>query len=510
MEYIISQESNRIMVVDDEQVIRDVLTDFFTGENFVVESMSSGEEALTELENKHYDLILSDMKMPGISGIELLKQIRDRKLDTLVIIMTGFGTVDTAVAAMKLGAFDYINKPFKLDELIQVIRRAINHQRLERENIRLKEVMNLYELSEAVNQSLNLENVLRVIAETAIKELGADQVSILLERPEEFETRLTEQFIYPEPDGSQPDGFGSLDQEQVLSRLENKPYIIIPGAHTRKFFIKNPDRKGLSCLLSVPLRIKDHIVGSVNVYSYRQNYRFGEGQAKLLVILADRAAQAIENARLYQNLRRTFRETIEGLVSALEAKDKYTSGHSRRVTEYALLLGRGLKLNSEELEKIEWAGLLHDIGKIGIRLESLNKPGKITKQEHEMFKDHTTMAKQIIEQIHFLKEIVPLVYHHHENYDGTGYPSGIKAEHIPLGARILAIADAYDAMTSDRPYRKGLESKEAVKELKRCAGTQFDPLLVDVFVRELEENEKLVDAKKKEWSAVIGNPSPLT
>jgi len=507
MEYIISQESNRLMVVDDEQVIRDVLSDFFTSENFVVESISSAEDALKELESKHYDLVLTDMKMPGLSGIDLLEQIRERKLDTLVIIMTGFGTVDTAVAAMKLGAFDYINKPFKLDELIQVIRRAVSHQRLERENIRLKEVMNLYELSEAVNQSLNLENVLRVIAETAIKELGADQVSILLEQPEEFQTQLTEQFVYPEPDDSRPDGFGSLDQEQLLKRLEGRPYFIIPGAHTKKFFRKYPDRKGLSCLLSVPLRIKDHVVGSVNVYSYRQNYRFGEGQAKLLVILADRAAQAIENARLYQNLRRTFRETIEGLVSALEAKDKYTSGHSRRVTEYALLLGRALKLEPEELEKIEWAGLLHDIGKIGIRLESLNKPGKITKQEHEMFKDHTTMAKQIIEQIHFLKEIVPLVYHHHENYDGSGYPSGIKAEHIPLGARILAIADAYDAMTSDRPYRKALGVKEAIKELKRCAGTQFDTALVDVFNKELELNEKEVELKKKEWSGITTLPT---
>ena len=506
MEYLIGQESNRIMVVDDEQVIRDVLSDFFTSENFVVESVSSGEDAMRELESKHYDLVLTDMKMPGISGIDLLRQIKERKLDTLVIIMTGFGTVDTAVAAMKLGAFDYINKPFKLDELIQVIRRAMNSQRLERENIRLKEVMNLYELSEAVNQSLNLENVLRVIAETAIKELGADQVSILLEQEEEFDTRLTEQYIYPEPDDTQPDGFGSIDNEQVMKRLENKPYFIIPGTQAKKFFTKHPDRHGLSCLLCVPLRIKEHTVGSVNVYSYRQNYRFSEGQAKLLVILADRAAQAIENARLYQNLRRTFRETIEGLVSALEAKDKYTSGHSRRVTEYALLLARALKLTPNELEKIEWAGLLHDIGKIGIRLESLNKPGKITKQEHEMFKDHTTMAKQIIEQIHFLKDIVPVVYHHHEYWDGTGYPSGIKGDQIPLGARILTIADSYDAMTSDRPYRKALEQKEAVKELRRCEGTQFDASLVEIFVKELELNEKEVERKKMEWAGATTVP----
>jgi len=494
-------------VIDDEQIIRDVLGDFLANENFVVNSVSTGEDALAELGNKHYDIVLTDMKMPGISGIDLLKEIKKRKLDIIVIIMTGYGTVDTAVEAIKLGAFDYIMKPFKMEELLNVISRAFNQQRLERENIQLKEVMNLYELSEAVNQSLNLENVLQAIADAAAKELNADIVSILLEQPEEFEARVTEQFIFPELDPSQPEGVGNIDQELLFKRFAEKPYLIIPTAQTRRFFKKPPERKGLSSLLTVPIRVKDKVIGWVNVYSYRQNYHFSEGQAKLMVILADRAAQAIDNARLYQNLRRTFRETIEGLVSALEAKDKYTSGHSRRVTEFALLVGRAIRLSPEELEKIEWAGLLHDIGKIGIRLEALNKPGKITQQEHEMFKDHSIMAKQILEQIHFLKEIVPLVYHHHENYDGSGYPDRIKGTQIPLGARILAIADTYDAMTSDRPYRKAMDQKNAVRELRRCADTQFDPGLVEVFIKELERNLREVEEKKKEWMGASPPPS---
>jgi len=143
-----------------------------------------------------------------------------------------------------------------------------------------------------------------------------------------------------------------------------------------------------------------------------------------------------------------------------------------------------------------------------IRLEALNKPGKITKQEHEMFKDHTLMGKQILDQIHFLRDIVPLVYYHHENYDGTGYPEGIKGDHIPLGARILAIADAYDAMTSDRPYRKALSQEDAIKELKRCAHTQFDPALVEIFIKALEENKKEAEEKKREWLGINSNPRP--
>jgi len=124
-----------------------------------------------------------------------------------------------------------------------------------------------------------------------------------------------------------------------------------------------------------------------------------------------------------------------------------------------------------------------------------------------MFKDHTLMGKQIIDQIHFLRDIVPLVYYHHENYDGTGYPERIKGDHIPLGARILAIADAYDAMTSDRPYRKALSQEEAVKELKRCGGTQFDPALVEVFIKALEENRKEAEERKREWLGITPNPS---
>ncbi len=507
MEYIISQESNRILVIDDEQIIQDVLSDFLSNENFVVNSASSGEEALKELEEKHYDIVLSDMKMPGISGIDLLKELKRRKMDIIVIIMTGYGTVDTAVEAIKLGAFDYIMKPFKMEELLNVITRAFTQQRLERENIQLKEVMNLYELSEAVNQSLNLENVLQAITDVLTKELTADLVSILLEQPDEFEAKVTEQYIYPELTPNQIDPVGNIDQEMLFKKFMEKPYLIIPTAQIRRFFKKLPERRGLSSLLAVPIRIKDKVIGSVNVYTYRQNYHFTEGQAKLLVILADRAAQAIENARLYQNLSRTFRETIEGLVSALEAKDKYTSGHSRRVTEYALLLGKAIRLSPGEQEKIEWAALLHDIGKIGIRLEALNKPGKISKEELEMFKDHPVMAKQILEQIHFLKEIVPFVYHHHENFDGTGYPDQIKGTQIPLGARILAIADTYDAMTSDRPYRKAMDQQIAVRELKRCCNTQFDPGLVEVFIKALELNKKEVEEKQKEWMGADFNPS---
>jgi putative nucleotidyltransferase with HDIG domain len=508
MEYIYSQETFRVMVVDDEKVIREILTDFLTSEGFIVTAVESGERAMEELENQRYDVVLTDLKMPGMSGIELLEKIRDMKIDTITIMMTGFGTVETAIKAMKYGAYDYITKPFKVNEVVQIIRRGLEKQKLERENIQLKELMSLYQVSEAMSTSLSLDNILQIVLETTQQELDADAVGLILKQPPERGTQISEYMTHSlnPVDSDDEDYYGVIDEDGLFHYFQQQPYILIHGPKFRRLFKRLPQKKGLASFLSVPLKVRDELVGALNVYSYKKNYKFTDGQAKLLIILASRAAQAIENARLYENIQRTFRETIEGLVSALEAKDKYTSGHSRRVTEYALLIARALDLPEDEIERIDRAGLLHDIGKIGIRLEALNKPGKITTEEHEMFKDHTLMGKQILESIHFLREIVPLVMYHHEWWDGSGYPEGIKGEQIPLGARILAIADSYDAMTSDRPYRQAMSQDEAIAELKKYAGTQFDPALVDIFINELEKNRKMVEEIRADWMKVSFSP----
>ncbi len=508
MEYIYSKDTFRIMVVDDEKVIRDILTDFLTTEGFMVTTAESGEQALKELEAQHYDMLITDLKMPGMSGIELLEKVRDMKTDTLTIIMTGFGTVETAIKAMKFGAYDYITKPFKVNEVVQIIRRGLERQKLERENIQLKQLMSLYQVSEAMSSSLSLDHTLHIVLETTHQELEADAVGLILRRPSERGAQISEYMTHSlqAVEDDSEDHYGVVDEDDLLGYFRENPFLISHGPKIKRIFKRLPEKKGLNSFLSVPLKVRDEVVGAVNVYSYKRNFKFSEGQAKLLIILASRAAQAIENARLYENIQRTFRETIEGLVSALEAKDKYTSGHSRRVTEYALLMARALKLPDDEIERIDRAGLLHDIGKIGIRLEALNKPGRITLEEHEMFKDHSLMGKQILESIHFLKEIVPLIYYHHERWDGSGYPEGIKGEQIPLGARILTIADSYDAMTSDRPYRKAMAQDDAIIELKKYAGLQFDPALVDIFIVELERNRKMVEEIRADWMGMPFQP----
>jgi putative two-component system response regulator len=183
-----------------------------------------------------------------------------------------------------------------------------------------------------------------------------------------------------------------------------------------------------------------------------------------------------------RELQKLFIDAIESLVSALEAKDKYTAGHSRRVTKIAVDSGRILGLNSEELENLRWAALLHDIGKIGIDSSVQNKPGTLTPTEYDYILTHCSIGPGIVEPLVNAK-IVEVIRHHHDSYDGSGPGQKVRGEEIPLGARILAVADSFDAMTSDRPYRPAMTALRAIAEIKKCAGTQYDPVVVKAFLK---------------------------
>jgi putative nucleotidyltransferase with HDIG domain len=201
-------------------------------------------------------------------------------------------------------------------------------------------------------------------------------------------------------------------------------------------------------------------------------------------------AVAIENAKLYKDLRELFLGTVASLAEVIDAKSPYTHGHSIRVSNYAKEIANEMGLIKEEQETIELAGLLHDVGKIGVSEEIINKPGRLTDEEYGEMKKHPSIGADIIEKVKALKSIIPGVRHHQERYDGRGYPDGIKGNEIPLIARILAVADTFDAMTSDRPYRKRFEDEFALSEINKCAGTQFDPIIADAFLKAYEKNKK--------------------
>jgi response regulator RpfG family c-di-GMP phosphodiesterase len=479
-------ETARILVVDDEQVIREILADFLSMEGFWVRTAEDGSAALVELSRNQYDLVLSDLKMPVMGGLELLKAISEHTPNVVTVIMTGFGTVETAIDAMKKGAYDYILKPFKVEEVVHTIRRGLEKQRLTAENIRLKEALSLYKVSEAIASSLSLDGVMTTVADAALHELEADAVTVLLddgeggyfERARETHPRFT-------GDGD----FGELSASALGTYFSEDQPLRVHGTEGLRFFTRPPKALALQSLMVTPLRIHNNTIGYLAALSFTRGKRFDEGQRKLLSIVASRAAASIENARLYQDLKSTFHQTIKGLASAIDKMDRYTAGHSERVAAYAQILAIKLGLGPQEVEIVRQSALMHDVGKIGCVM-NLNKPGKLTHEEYGIFQRHPVYGRDILEPISFLHPLIPGVYMHHERWDGNGYPLGLKGQDIPLFARIISVADTYDAMTSDRAYRKALPHEVAVREISECAASQFDPDVANNFLEAIEDDRR--------------------
>lgn len=474
------EDRPRVLVVDDEKFIRDIIADFLGMEGYIVRTAEDGTSAVTELERARYDMVISDLKMPKMGGLDLLKEVARVHPDTLTVIMTGFGTVETAIDAMKRGAYDYILKPFKVEEIVHIVQRGLEKRRLSAENLRLREALSLYKVSEAIAASLSLDEVVSTLSESALSEVRSDLVMTWLADGEgNFALRSLNYSSLLE----EGEELGELDPAKVVERLGLGP-IIEHGARARELFQTHPSRQ-VSSLIIVPLKMRDRLLGFVSTVSLTASRRFDEGQRKLLSIIASRAAAAIENARLYEDLQATFQQTIQSLARTIDKMDRYTSGHSERVARYAVNLAKWLGLDEAQIEIVRHSALMHDIGKIGCVM-NLNKAGKLTQSEYEVFKRHPAYGREILDPIKFLGPVIPGVHLHHERWDGRGYPLGLAGKDIPLIARIISVADTYDAMTSDRAYRRALPHEVTVSEIERCSGTQFDPDIAATFTERIE------------------------
>ncbi len=335
---------SRILIVDDELEITEILSDLLS-ETYDCRTANSAEGALKTLTQTDVQLVISDITMPGMSGLEMIPRVKRFSPNTVVVMISGMQTVESAIEALRLGAFDYLMKPFDLRQVEAVVKRALEH----------------YEL---------------IVAK------------------QRYENHLEELV------------------EQRTSEL-------------------------------------------------------------------DRALNSLEDA---------YRATLRALTAALETRDSETHGHSERVVTYSLRLGREYGLNSETMKALEFGSLLHDIGKIGVPDSILRKPAKLTDEEWVRMKEHPYHGQQILRGIEFLEGAARVVAQHHEKWDGSGYPLGLRAEEIDICARIFAVADAFDAITSDRVYRRGKSYQEAAKELDDWAGRQFDPKVVEVFHRVPQED----------------------
>jgi len=339
----------------------------------------------------------------------------------------------------------------------------------------------LYQVSRTISSTLKLDDILQTILDFSIKISGAGRGSIML-----LDKKKRIFFIkIPYDKGERNiDKITFAENENTIGWVvENKKYLYIEDLENDKHFskIKIISRR-IKQLLIIPIIVEDKVIGVINL----ENTSLNPDTIDLLRSFSEGAAVAINNAHLYQKIQDSYFEITKALAQAIEAKDPYTHGHSARVVEYTVLIAQKLDLPEKEKELLKYAAMLHDIGKIGVRGIVLNNPKGLTGEEYDEIKKHPLVGEGIIEPIELLQPIKALIRHHHEWYNGKGYPDGLSGENIPLGARIIAVADAYDAMKSDRPYRKALTEETAIQELKRGSSTQFDPKIVEVFLETLK------------------------
>ena len=351
---------------------------------------------------------------------------------------------------------------------------------------KLREMTTLYEIAKLTSSSLDLDKMISSVFKSAVKILNAETGSLML-----FDSE-GEFLIIKSAHGLNEEIIRNtrIKKGETIVGLvaqNGKPLIINGRADISQ--IKGREKYEKINSICVPLKTKKGVMGVINLNRKEDAKPFTPDDLNLLFTLANDAAYAIENATLYQNLYESYRSIIRALVSALELKDTYTRGHSEAVTRYAVALAKKLKLSPQEIDSIEVAAILHDIGKIGINDNILSKPERLNEEEWREVKQHPEFSYKILKEVKFPWDIKPIIYAHHERYNGKGYPAGLKGRKIPLGARILAVADTFAAMTSERPYRKRLSKERVIEELKTVAGNQLDPDLVEVFVDMLMSKE---------------------
>jgi putative nucleotidyltransferase with HDIG domain len=491
-------ESLRVMVVDDEAMVRETLQLFFHNLGVVyVDVVESGEKAVLEIEKTRFDYIFMDLMMPGMNGIETLKQIKEVHQLTNVIIMTGFPSMENVIEAMRNGAADFLVKPFRFQD-IKIILERIHRIRILMErnwtlHQELKGKKEVEELNKELEKKIRLQTTMYNIVDSLSRiNRAEDLYKYLVKKSIEYCNARKACFLIYE------DGDSNL---LVLSHQGIKD--INPGTVTRL----KPGREGKQILdnhflrthfsksfehgfpldtagrnngfMSIPFNIRNEPFGILLVAEKAGEQSFDEEDEFILKFLIERTALNIENIALYDNLMQSLMASLMSLVSAIEAKDPYTQQHSTRVTRYSVKIARAMGCSDEDIKRIESIGPLHDIGKIGVHDSILNKPGRLTKEEFEEIKAHPLIGVNIVSPLGLEPVEQAIIRNHHERWDGKGYPDGLKGEEIPVLSRILFVADAFDAMNSSRAYRKALPHSTCIQELKNNSGTQFDPEVVE-------------------------------
>lgn len=469
----------QLLVVEDDDMIRDFCR-LLLRQQYDVAVAANGAIAVELLARQPFDLVLTDLQMPVMGGMELLQHIRQHHPDVDTIMLTAFATVDTARQALKLGALDYLSKPVDTENLERTVRTCLELRRVRQEKERLSDLVLMYQFSQTIATSLDVETQVTQIVEFLWRRFAPETLALSMLEPEANRLHLL----------AARTNTGWMEHAPSMVLADHGHDEALLDAHMQ--LVGGPGTSDLALFAGMVLRSHDRPLGYLHLARRLEQPPFDPVERRLLGIFAGQVAASLDNARLYQALMDQNRQTIEALAEAIEARDAYTSGHSRQVTRYAVRLAEELGLEQKQIELIRYAGLLHDVGKIGIRDYVLLKPGKLSADEFAVMKRHPRIGVKIIERVDGLRDTLPIIEAHHERVDGLGYPNGLKGDQIPLEARILAVADAFEAMTADRAYRPAMELARALDTLARGKNTHWDPDLVDRFTSLiLREGEQL-------------------
>lgn len=493
-----------ILIVDDDDDVRAVLSEYIEeAGNYRIFTAADAREGLDILEREgHIDCIFSDINMPGMDGIEFIRQVKRRDNTILATVITGQPSMEKIIQAMHAGATDFLRKPFQMAQFQISLERMIKERSLLQENRylageariknelaelnrklekKIREQAILFAISDALNRTKSTEELYDTILHMACKLTGASRGCFWIVNNDTRELMLT----------STTGMADTVNLKNISMDDTTSPFA--RGARENMALLFNPSKDHDDSLegineetIIMPFAIRSELFGILSISNDSRSIQLGEEALFLMHLLAERAGLTLENLLLYDSVTLHLHATLKALVTSLEAKDPYTKEHSERVTFFALKLAEEMGCPEEEMDSLRFAGPLHDIGKIGIRDHILMKPGKLTREEYEIIKTHPVIGAEIVKHLGLLPAETAIVRHHHERWDGNGYPDGLKERDIPRLSRILAIADTFDAITSSRPYRKAGSFTFAIEEIKRYSGIQFDPECVDAFERVIE------------------------
>ena len=356
---------------------------------------------------------------------------------------------------------------------------------------KVKKLTSLSDISRSMNVIHKLDDLLRMVIHSAVRELDADSGSVML-----LEKGVSELFIHTGKglslEAHRKNQF-MLGEGVAGWAAQNRSPVMIEDVQEDPRFVAGRGFPTHASMLCVPLiGASSELLGVINIERGPTRPVFRKSEMEYLLAISGQASVAIENVELIQNLEKSYYDTISALAQAVEAKDPYTLGHSDRVTQYAIAIGEEMGLSQEDIAVLRYGATLHDVGKIGIDEAVLNKPGRLTREEFLHMKEHPEIGENIVRGVDFLQKVRPLIRHHQERHDGKGYPDGLQGDEIPLMVAIISVADVFDALTSDRPYRKAKSAAEALRIIKEESGFQHNPKVVDAFLKIFAAEEAAV------------------